>query len=66
MTPAEVRRMGEQLARRTRAAQQLPRRVRDREVAHKIAALLVNGNRESERVEREEPAEAMSWKAAAP
>jgi len=43
MTPAEVRKAGENLARRTRNAQRLPLRVRDREVARKVAALLVNG-----------------------
>jgi hypothetical protein len=43
MTPAEVRKLGEDLARRTRSAQKLPRTVRDREAARKVAALLVNG-----------------------
>jgi hypothetical protein len=41
MTPAERKAAGEELARRTRKAQGLPRRVRDREVARKIAALLL-------------------------
>lgn len=43
MSPAETRKAGEQLAKRTRAAQGLPRRVRDREVARKVAALILNG-----------------------
>jgi hypothetical protein len=40
MTPAEARVAGEELARRSRAAQGLPRRVRDREVARRVASLL--------------------------
>jgi hypothetical protein len=44
MRPAEYRRAGEELARRSREAQGLPRRVRDRDVARKVAALIVNGN----------------------
>jgi hypothetical protein len=36
-----IRRAGEELARRTRKAQGLPRHVRDRDVARRIAALLV-------------------------
>jgi hypothetical protein len=43
MTPAEAQKAGETLAVRTREAQRLPRRLVDREVARKIAALLVNG-----------------------
>jgi hypothetical protein len=45
MTPAEVqvRKAGEELTARTRKAQGLPRRVRDRQVARRIAALLLNG-----------------------
>lgn len=43
MTPAEARKDGEELARRTRKAQGLPRRVRDRDVARRVVALLVNG-----------------------
>jgi hypothetical protein len=43
MTKAAIKQLGEELARRTRKAQGLPRRVRDREVARKVAALLVNG-----------------------
>ena len=41
MTPAEARKIGEALADRTRKAQGLPRRVRDREVAREVAALLL-------------------------
>jgi hypothetical protein len=41
MTPAENRKAGEKLARRTRSAQGLPHAVRDREIARRIAALLV-------------------------
>jgi hypothetical protein len=41
MTPSEARTAGEQLARRTRNAQGLPRRVRDREVARRVAQLLI-------------------------
>jgi hypothetical protein len=37
------RELGEELARRTRKAQGLPRHVRDREVARRVAAALVNG-----------------------
>jgi len=44
MTPAEYRKAGEVLAARTRKRQGLPRRVRDRAVARKVAGLLVNGN----------------------
>jgi hypothetical protein len=40
----DPRALGAELARRTRKAQGLPRRIRDRTVARKIAALLVNGN----------------------
>jgi hypothetical protein len=43
MTPAEARKVGEELAARTRKRQGLPRRVRDRETARRVAALLVNG-----------------------
>jgi len=43
MTPAEVRKAGQELAKRSREAQGLPRRVRDRDAARKVAALLVNG-----------------------
>jgi hypothetical protein len=35
------RKLGEELARRTRKAQGLPRHVRDREVARQVAAMLV-------------------------
>jgi len=42
MTPAESRRAGQELARRTREAQGLPKTVRDRDVARKVARLLVN------------------------
>lgn len=45
MTAAEVQKAGEELARRTRAAQKLPRTIRDREAARKVAALLINGRR---------------------
>jgi hypothetical protein len=45
MTPAEIQKAGEELARRTRAAQGLPRTVRDRETARRVAALLVNRRR---------------------
>ena len=40
MTAAEVRKVGEDLARRTRKAQGLPRTVRDPQAARKVAALL--------------------------
>lgn len=43
MTRAEIRKAGQDLAKRTRKAQGLPATVRDREVLRKIAALLVNG-----------------------
>jgi hypothetical protein len=43
MSRAEVRKLGEELARRTRKSQGLPSHVRDREVARRVAALLVNG-----------------------
>jgi hypothetical protein len=36
-----LRKLGEELARRTRKAQGLPSHVRNREVARKVAALLV-------------------------
>ncbi len=44
MTPAEARKAGEGLAKRSRKKQGLPPRVRDRAVARKVAGLLV-GNR---------------------
>jgi hypothetical protein len=42
MTSAEVRTAGEELARRTRKAQKLPRTVRDRQTARAVARLLVS------------------------
>jgi hypothetical protein len=41
MTPAEIQKAGQELAKRTRAAQGLPRRVSDRNAARKVAALLI-------------------------
>jgi hypothetical protein len=41
MTAAEIRKAGEELARRTRKAQGLPATVRDQEVARAVAALMV-------------------------
>jgi hypothetical protein len=43
VSPAEASKLGEALARRTRAAQKLPRTVQSLPVARKVAALIVNG-----------------------
>lgn len=49
MTPAEIRSAGQELAKRTRARQGLPRTIRERATVGRVAALL-NGRRE--RVEK--------------
>jgi hypothetical protein len=41
MTPAEVRKAGEDLTARTRKTQQLPAKLRDRAIARAVARLLV-------------------------
>jgi hypothetical protein len=55
MTPAETREAGEILAKRTRAAQGLPRRVRDRDAARTLARLLVSPVSEGPRSPRRGP-----------
>lgn len=42
MPALDLRAAGIELARRTRAVQKLPRRVRDRETARKVASLIVS------------------------
>jgi hypothetical protein len=42
VTPAEKKKAGEELAKRSRAAQGLPRQVRDKATARRVAALLLN------------------------
>lgn len=45
MTPAEIRLAGQALAKRTRAAQVLPRTIRDRDSVRHVVALLVDRGR---------------------